>query len=176
MSTTERPAPAEYSPYFARYIDLVPDGPIVETLRRQIAETRTLLQGLSRERAAHPHAPGKWSVAEVVGHLSDAERVFAYRALCFARNDATPLPGFDEKSYAASAGFAARPFADVLEELVAVRAATVALFTGFDDAALARRGIANDAPVSVRALAWIIAGHELHHRAFLRARYLVAAP
>jgi uncharacterized damage-inducible protein DinB len=176
MTTAVRPAPGEYAPYYARYIDLVPDGPVVEALRRQITETQTLLRGLSAEQAAFRDAPGKWSVTEVVGHLADAERIFAYRALRFARGDATHLPGFDESAYAAQAGFGARLLAEVLAELVAVRAATVALYSGFDEAALGRRGIANDVPVSVRAIAWIIAGHEIHHRTILRERYLAAAP
>ncbi len=171
----DRPAPEEYAPYFSRYIDLVPDGSVVETLRAQIAETRALLAGLSAGQAAYRYAPGKWSVKEVVGHLVDAERVFAYRALRFARNDATPLPGFDENAFAANAGFDARPLDDLLQELTAVRAATVALFAGLDEAALSREGTANDVRVSVRAVAWIIAGHELHHRAILRERYLTGS-
>lgn len=170
-----RPTSGEYAPYYARYIDLVPEGSVVETLRRQIAGTSAMLKGLPVEKAGHRYAPGKWSVKEVVGHLADAERVFAYRALRFARNDATPLPGFDENAYAASASYDARLLADVLAEFVAVRAATAALFTTFDETAFGRQGIANGVPVSVRALAWIIAGHELHHRAILRDRYLTGA-
>ena len=175
MSLRRRPAPEEHAPYYARYIALVPDGDIVETLRRQIVETRALLGGVSPERAAVRYAPGKWSVTEVVGHLADGERVFAHRALRFARGDRTPLPGFDENDYAATARYASRPLADVLAELETVRAASVALFGTFDDAELSRRGIANEAEISVRAIVWIIAGHELHHRSVLRERYLAPA-
>lgn len=171
MTGARRPAESEYAPYYARYVALVPDGPIVETLRRQIAETSSLLKPLPDDRARHRYAPGKWSVKEVVGHLADSERVFAYRALRFARADGTGLPGFDENAYAAKAGHDERPLADVLEELEVVRAATVALLQGLPDPAWDRGGAANDVHVTVRALAWIIAGHERHHRAILAERY-----
>ncbi len=172
MSFAQRPSPDEHDPYYAHYVALVPDGSIVETLRHQIGETRALLAGLPAERAAYRYAPGKWSVTDVVGHLADAERVFAYRALRFARGDRTPLPGFDQDAFAAGARYASRPLADVVAELEAVRAASLALFGTFGDAELSRRGIANEAEISVRAIVWIIAGHELHHRTILRERYL----
>ncbi len=175
MSFTQRPAPDEYNPHFSGYLALVPDGSILETLRRQIGETRALLAGLPPERAAHRYAPGKWSMTEVVGHLADSERVFAYRALCVARGDRTPLPGFDESEYAARARYASRPLGEVLAELESARAASLALFETFDEAELSRRGTANDSEISVRALVWIVAGHELHHRALLRERYLAPA-
>ncbi len=175
MSFSQRPAPDEYHPHFSSYLALVPDGSIVETLRRQLGETRALLGSLSPERATHRYAPGTWSVTEVVGHLADAERVFAYRALCFARGDRTPLPGFDESAYAARARYASRPLGEVLAELESARAASLALFGTFDEAELSRRGTANDSEISVRALVWIVAGHELHHRALLRERYLFPA-
>ena len=173
MDLHRRPGGDEHAPYYGRYVALVPDGPIVETLRRQIAETRALVAGLSEDRARHRYAPEKWSVKEVLGHVSDSERVFAYRALRIGRGDATPLPGFDEKEYGATAPFDARPLGEVIAELESVRAATLTLLASFDEAAWNRRGTANEVPVSVRALAWIIAGHELHHRAILRERYLV---
>lgn len=172
MSDARRPSGAEHSPYFGRYVSLVPDGWIVDTLRRQIGETLAFLSPLPDERARHRYAPGKWSVKEVVGHVADSERVFAYRALRFARGDATELPGFDEKQYTANAPFDQRPLADVLREFEAVRGATVALFQGLPDPAWDRSGVANGDPVTVRALAWIIAGHERHHRAVLAERYL----
>lgn len=172
MTGARRPAPAEYAPYYSRYLAVVPEGEIVETLRSQIGETLALLSPLSEERARHRYAPGKWSVKEVVGHVADSERVFAYRALCFARADAAELPGFDEERYAANAPFDRRPLPEVLAELGAVRAATVTLLAGLPDAAWDRQGVANGNPVTVRALAWIIAGHERHHRALIRERYL----
>jgi len=172
MPAIRRPDPSEFAPYYGKYIGLVPDGSIVDCLETQIAGTSALLRSLPDEKANHRYAPGKWSVKEVVGHLADSERVFAYRALRFARNDRTSLPGFDENLYAANAGFAARPLGDVLSEYAAVRQATLTLFRGLSDEAWLRRGIASENSVSVCALAWIIAGHELHHRKILVERYL----
>ena len=129
------------------------------------------LLAVPRARWTHRYAPGKWSVSEVVGHLADTERIFAYRALRFARNDATPLAGFDENQFVPPANFDARPLPDLAEELRAVRLASVALFRRLDDAALARRGTANQVEITVRALPWIIAGHERHHVAVLKERY-----
>ena len=117
------------------------------------------------------YQPGKWSVKEVLGHITDGERVFSYRALRFARADQTPIPGFDETKWVPAGHFDRRSLQDLVAEYEAVRAATLALFASFDDEALLRRGKANDAEVSVRALAHIIAGHELHHVGLLRERY-----
>ncbi len=167
-----RPDPTEYAPYFERYLARVPEGDVVDLLAQQIEETVRLLSGLSEERARYRYAPGKWSVKEVVGHMADTERVLSYRALRFARGDETPLPGFDENALVANAGFDARPLADLLGEFEAVRRATVALFRGFPPEAARRRGVANEKTVSVRALAYIIAGHERHHRDILAERYL----
>ncbi len=172
---TDRPATGEYHEYYARYVGLVPAGDIVRILEDQIAATVDPLRGLDDAGAAHAYAPGKWTVAEVVGHLCDAERVFAHRALRFGRGDATPLPGFDENAYVPAGQFTTRPLAPLLDELIAVRAASVALFANLPEAAWTRTGPANGIPVSVRALAFIIAGHELHHRALLAARYGVGA-
>lgn len=174
MSATApaRPGSDEYAPYYEKYISRVPEGGIVETLRRQSADTLALLRSLSEEQAASRYEPGKWSVKELVGHICDGERVFAYRALRFARNDSTPLPGFDQDPYVAAGNFDARTIRDLADEFESVRAATLSLFASLDEEAWARRGAANDTPVSVRALAHIIAGHELHHVGILRERYL----
>jgi hypothetical protein len=166
-----RPEPPEYAPFYASYIARVPPGDLIEILGLQGALTQRLLAPLDETHALHRYAPGKWSVKEVLGHLADAERVFAYRALRFARADETPLPGFDEQKWVPAGGFDRRPLPALLAELAAVRAATRAQFTGFDAAAWLRRGTANNNPVSVRALGAIIAGHELHHVAILRERY-----
>jgi hypothetical protein len=166
-----RPAADEHAPYYGRYIEQVPGADARAALAAQIEATLEALAPLDEARALHRYAPGKWSVKQVVGHLSDAERVFAYRALRIGRGDATPLPGFDENVYAASGGFDARPLAALLDELRVVRAGTLALFAGFEPAALERRGTANGTPVSVRALAWIVAGHERHHLGVLHERY-----
>jgi hypothetical protein len=168
---TTRPAGNEFVPYFSRYIDLVPDGPIVETLRSQIADTVALLAAVPGDREEHRYQADKWSVKEVAGHLSDSERVFACRALRFAREDATPLPGFDSDSYVPAGRFGARRLKDLVEEYRAVRVATVRLFEALDEAAFGQTGTASGNPDSVRALAWIIAGHERHHDALLKERY-----
>jgi hypothetical protein len=140
-------------------------------LRAQSASTPRLLSGLSEAQAMHRYAAGKWSVKEVVGHIIDGERVFSYRALRIARADTTPLPGFDEEAWVPAAHFDRRPMPDLVADYQTVRAATVALFASFDEDALTRIGTANDQPVSVRALAHMIAGHELHHVGLLRERY-----
>jgi len=175
VSWSQRPQPDEYPAYFERYIRLVPDGDILVTLGRQMEESAAFLAGISEQRAHFRYAPGKWSVKEVVGHVIDSERVFAYRGLCFARNDRTPLPGFDENAYVAVAGFDPRPLAELASELRLVRAASIALFTSLDEEALARRGTANDRLHTARAVPWIIAGHELHHLDVVSKRYLYTA-
>lgn len=167
-----RPAPDEFAPYYGRYIDKVPDGDIVATLRDQVEATLAVLRAIPDAKAGHRYAPDKWSIREVVGHLSDAERIFTYRALRIARGDETPLPGFDENAFVSRARLDARSFAGLIDEYAAVRAATVALFDSLFPEEWTRRGIASDKGVSVRALAWITAGHERHHLEILRARYL----
>jgi hypothetical protein len=158
-----RPVSGEYRPYFDTYIRLVPDGDIVARLDNQIAETVAALKDFTPEQAEWRPAPGEWNMKEIVGHLADSERVFAFRAVSFARNDPTPLPGMDQNIYMAGATFADRTLDDVVEEFVAVRRASLALFRGLDAAAWARGGAADGSPLSVRALAYITAGHELHH-------------
>jgi len=165
----------ELASYYAGYVGHAKaiGGDAIVHLAAQGERTAALLAAVPEERAGFRYAPGKWSVREVVGHLADSERIMSYRALRIGRGDSTPLAGFDQDAYMPAAGFDARSLADLARELAAVRAATVALFSHFDDAALARRGTANDKAVSVRALAGIIAGHELHHLAILRERYSV---
>jgi len=173
MIRIPKPQPEEHAEYYAKYIKLVGDDAL-GALRAQSASTPRLLSGLSDAQAMHRYAPGKWSVKEVVGHLLDGERVFGYRALRIARADATPLPGFDENAWVPAAHFDRRPMPDLVADYQTVRAATVALFSSFDEEALTRVGTANDNPFSVRALAHIIAGHELHHVGLLRDRYGLA--
>jgi uncharacterized damage-inducible protein DinB len=167
----ERPAPGEYAPAFHRYVERVPERPLLEELARQGRETVATLGALPAEKARYRYAPDKWSVTQVAGHVSDCERVFAHRLLWFARGDATPLPGFDEDDWMKVSPWDRRELPDVLAELAAVRQATLALLGSLDAAAVARTGTANGVPITVRALAHIIAGHELHHRAVLRERY-----
>ena len=171
-SLAARPLDTEYAPYYGRYVSRVPDGDVVRTLETQIADTLALLRGVPEARAGHRYADDKWSLKEVVGHMADAERIFAYRAMRIGRGDATPLPGFEQDDYVRNAGFDRVPLADLVAELEAVRRATILLLRGMDDAALARRGTASGFDVTVRALAFIIAGHERHHAGIIRERYL----
>ncbi|HEV2862053.1 MAG TPA: DinB family protein [Pyrinomonadaceae bacterium] len=167
-----KPESGEYADYYEKYVALVPDGNVVETLGRQIYETLALLGNVDEERAGRSYEPGKWSIKEVVGHIVDGERVFAYRALRFARGDQTPLPGFDQETFSRHVDFNARTLPDILEEFAEVRRATVGLLRSLTEEAWVRRGVASDNEVSVRALAYIIAGHEAHHVRILRERYL----
>lgn len=170
-----RPDPGEYNAYYDRYVALVPPGDIIALLTVQLDDTIALLRDLSEEQALHTYAPGKWSIKEVLGHIMDAERIFMGRALRFARGDATPLPSFDENAYTPAGAFNARPLASLISEFTAVRRATVALLAGLSADAWERKGTASNHPVSVRGLAWITAGHELHHRMILTQRYLAEA-
>ena len=171
MSMTARPDATEHTAYFGRYTTLVPDGSIVETLRKQMGETSALLARVPVDREEHRYADGKWSVKEVVGHLADAERVFAYRALRIARGDKTPLPSFEENDYVPAGRFGKRTLKSLAEEFRAVRESTLKLFEGLDEEAMSQRGTASGNSVTTRALAWIIAGHERHHVALLKERY-----
>ncbi len=167
-----KPDASEFLEYYGKYVARVPGGDAMKALQDQLGEVLTLVRELPEERGGHRYAPDKWSIREVLGHIMDAERIFAYRALRIARGDATPLATFDENAYVPAGRFDARTLADLAEEYQAVRRATVLLFRSMDGDALGRMGVASGAGVSVRALAWIIAGHEAHHVALLRERYL----
>jgi len=169
---TRRPDPTEYDPYFGKYIGLVPDGDIVATLSSQSESTLALLRTVPEQKAGHAYAPGKWSIKEVAGHVTDTERIFAYRALRIGRNDRTPLAGFEQDDYVANTNFNARTLGSLMEEFAAVRRATVQLFKHFTGEEWQRRGTANDREITSRALAYNIAGHELHHVGVLQSRYL----
>jgi uncharacterized damage-inducible protein DinB len=168
----ERPSEREHAPYYGKYIALVPAGDIVAILRTQGQTFLELLRHVPEGSSDHAYAPGKWSIKEVVGHVADAERVFAYRALRFARADPTPLPAFDENRWMPWSQYADRALAHVASEFAAVRAATIALLDGLPEEAWTREGEASGHNVSVRAIAAIMAGHELHHRQILLERYL----
>ena len=171
-----RPEPSEYAPYHANYISLVQGSDILSTLESGLRQTAHLFAARSERDGDFRYAPDKWSVKEVLGHVSDCERHFAYRALRFARNDKAPVEGFEQDDYVRSAAFGRRRLADLAAEFSHVRNATIALFRGLDGEAWLRRGVANKNEVTVRALAWIIAGHELHHRHILEERYFPAIP
>ena len=169
-----RPQPSEYAPYYDRYIARVSGEDILNTLDQQRRETMLLLSGRDDEDGNFRYAPGKWSAKEVIGHVCDTERVFAYRALRISRADATPLEGFEQDDYVRNGPCAERPFCDLVEDFIAVRRATLSLLRNLDEAAWTRRGLANKHEVTVRALAYVIAGHELHHRGILEEKYFAA--
>jgi DinB superfamily len=167
-----RPGADEFAPYYAGYVSKVPDGDVVEALIGGTEIAAALLADLPDEVAARAYAPGKWTLKEVVLHCADAERIFAYRALRIGRGDQTDLPGWDEQAYAPLSGANARSLDSVLDELQAVREASVLLFEGLPVEAWLRRGRANGHAVTVRGLAWIMAGHLLHHLDVVQERYL----
>jgi hypothetical protein len=166
-----RPGADEHLPYYAQYIALVPDGHVVERLERQITESAAFLATFTPEQALWREGPGEWNVVEIVGHLADAERVFGYRALRIARADPVMWTNVEFGDWAAVASFHLRPLDDVVAEYAAVRAAFVAFLRGLDTAAWARRAPAEWTLRSVRAIAYAMAGHELHHLASIRRQH-----
>ena len=169
--TVARPQPGEYAPYYSRYVSLVEGEDILSTLDQQRRQTMMLLSGREEEDGNFRYAPEKWSAKEVLGHVCDTERIFAYRALRISRSDATPMEGFEQDDYVRNGPFAHRALSDLVEDLIAVRRATLSLLRNLDEAAWTRRGTASKNEVSVRGLAYIIAGHELHHRRILEEKY-----
>lgn len=167
-----RPAGDEYDSYYKRYVSLVAGGDIIATLTNQIAETRRVLGEIDEQQAGFRYADGKWSVRELVGHIIDTERIFAYRALRIARGDATPIEGYEQNPYVENASFDSSDLADLSEEFALLRQSNLLMYRGLSEAAWHRRGVANDCEITVRALAYITAGHELYHLDILRSRYL----
>ena len=172
QAAAAKPAPTEHAPEFSKYVTLVPEGDIIQTLEQQIENSLSLLRTIPSDKANFRYAPDKWSVKELLGHLIDSERIFSYRALRFARNDQTPLPGYEQDDYVREGDFDSRNLADMAEEFATLRRATIQLFRPLNETEWLRHGKANENDVSVRALAYIIAGHELHHMEVLRSRYL----
>jgi hypothetical protein len=168
-----RPLEAEYAPFYRGYVAHVSEEEILPVLRSQLDELDVLLGRVTPERETYAYAEGKWSIRELAGHLIDAERVFGYRAFCIARGESRNLPGFDENQYMLSAPYNQIYLEDLLSELRLVRQANIAMLRNLDDQAWMRLGTANDAQVSVRALAFIMAGHVRHHMGVLRERYQV---
>jgi hypothetical protein len=167
-----RPGADEFASFYAGYVQQVPDGDIVEALIGGAEISAALLGDLPDDLASRAYGPGKWTLKEVVLHCADTERIFAYRALRIARGDTTPLPGFDENAYTPLSGAASRTLEDILDELQSVREASVTLFSGLPSEAWTRRGMASGKEVSVRGIAWITAGHLLHHMGVIQDRYL----
>jgi hypothetical protein len=167
-----RPEAADYFEYFGQYVDTVPDGDITATLEDQWEETEGLLASIPAEKEEFRYAPGKWSVRELVGHLIDTERVFAFRSLWIARGAEEGLPSMDQDQWGGTSNARGRILADLAEEWRAVRRSSVQLFRSFDEEAWMRMGMASGLEFRVRAFPWIVAGHELHHRALLKSDYL----
>lgn len=166
------PEISEYQSYFRKYVSLVQGDDLTEILDHQLTDSLVTLTGISEAKSLHRYDFGKWSIKEVLGHLIDSERIFTYRALRFARNDQTPLEGFDQDPYVVGAGFDERPWGELVAEFEHVRRATILFFRGLKPEAQQRFGVANNAPITVRALGYVIAGHELHHLGILREKYL----
>ncbi|MGD0292197.1 MAG: DinB family protein [Candidatus Binataceae bacterium] len=167
-----RPQPAEYDPYYEKYLSLILGNDILAALDEQRRQMVLLLSGRTEADGDLRYAPQKWSLKEVLGHINDTERIMSYRALRISRGDATSIEGFEQDDYVRNGPFGRRSLADLIEDYIAVRRATVSLFRNLDEAAWTRRGIANKNEVTVRALAYIIAGHELHHRRIIEEKYL----
>jgi uncharacterized damage-inducible protein DinB len=167
-----QPQTTEYNPYYGKYLSLVPEGDVISTLSRQLEDTLGFLRSLSEEQADSRYAPDKWSVKEVVGHVLDTERIFGHRLFRFARNDQSALPGYEQDDYVRAGNFGKRSLSDLAEEFEHVRRANLLLLRSLDDEAWLRRGTANDSEISVRALAYILAGHETHHMQIIREKYL----
>ena len=170
-ATIGRPEPGEYAPYYDRYISQISGNDILAELDSQRRQTLLLLSGRSEADGDFRYEPDKWSAKQVLGHVCDTERIFAYRALRIARGDRTPIEGYEQDDYVTNGPFAARPLCELIDDYIAVRRATLTLFRNMDEQAWLRRGIANKNEVSVRALAYMIAGHDQHHRRILDEKY-----
>ena len=172
-SLIQRPAVQESGDYFKGYINQVEGEDIMQILTDLKVQTSQLLENLSTEKWDFAYAPGKWTIKEMIVHLIDAERVFSYRALRFARNDQTPLPGFDQDDYTPESRAHQRSIDSIIREYKSVRDASLSLFESLDEKAWKNIGTASNSPFSPLALAFVIAGHEIHHMKILRERYLV---
>ena len=167
-----RPAISEYPEFYATYIQKVNGDDLIRSLQEGEKELIQLLGSIAPSKFSFRYAPGKWSIQEIISHIIDAERVFSYRALRFSRNDATALPGFDENSWVPESNASNRIMQDIISEYSYVRLATISLFKSFTSEMTLRSGLANGKRISVRALGYAIAGHELHHAMVIRERYL----
>lgn len=170
--TIKRPDQSEFAPFYAGYIDKVPNSGPAALMTAQI-DALERLRGLPEDKANHAYAAGKWTVKELIGHVADAERVFSYRLTRIARGDKTPMAGFDENVWAKTAPHGKRKMADVVDEMIAIRRATLALVDSLDESTIGNVGLANNNSVSARAICWIMAGHTQHHLGILAERYAV---
>ncbi len=169
----ERPQPQEYAAYYHDYVVQIPeDSSILHRMESQIQELRELASHLPGGNAGFRYAEGKWSLAEVVGHIIDSERIFATRALVFSRNDPTEYPGFEQDDYVVEANSDNRPFSNLVDEFEYLRRGNILMFHGMTDEMLLRKGVANNNRMSVRGVVWVMAGHVSHHIRIIRERYL----
>ena len=168
----ERPTTADSPEYYFTYIDRVPEGDVIKLLESQIRDTVTLLRSIPEERNTHAYADGKWRICDVIGHMIDCERVFAYRGLRIARGDKTPMPGFEQDDYVSGTDFSNRTLASLADEFETVRTSTIQLFKNMTPEEVARTGTASGGTFSTRAMPFIIVGHEIHHVGVLKERYL----
>ncbi len=168
-----RPKPGDYNPYYDTYISLIEDDNIIRVLENQIKTSETYLRTFSEEKGNYSYADGKWTVKEVLGHVIDTERIMAYRALAFARNEKQAIPGFEQDDYVAESNFNKRSLDDLINEFKTVRESNIILFKSFDEEILNRRGTSSESKITVRALIYIIAGHEKHHMKILNEKYVV---
>ena len=172
----KRPEATEYVEFYTGYISKVPGSDLLSVLESQRAQMLKLFSGRSERDGGFCYAPGKWTVKEVLGHITDTERIFTYRALRIGRGDQTPLPGFEQDDFVKNGGFANRTLADLAEEFGAVRSASIGLFRSFNEETWSRRGVASQKEVTVRALGFMTAGHQIHHRMILEERYFPVFP
>lgn len=167
-----KPSPASHSSYFQRYIDLVPEVDLTEAFRHQSLALTKFLYSINEEKSNHSYAPGKWTIKELIQHMIDTERIFAYRALCFARKEEQNLPGFEENDYAANSNANGRHWKDLADEFLFVRKSTEILFNGFTEEALNNSGTANNNPATAASMGFTAIGHVYHHMNILKERYL----
>lgn len=168
----KRPASAEYAPYFDTYVRLVPNGSIEELLTAQLGEMRALLGEISDEQASYRYAPGKWSLKQVLGHITDNERVWAYRLLRIARGDAIVFESYDQDKFIQEASFDSLTISELIDDYSFVRRSTLSLLRGLSEAVWSQQGELYGKPLTARAAAYVIAGHELHHRSVIKQKYL----
>lgn len=172
----KRPEASEYAEYYGKYVAKVPGTDVLGTLETERMHMSQLFSGRLERDGNFRYAPGKWTIKEVLGHITDTERIFTYRALRIARCDQTPLASFEQDDFVKNGGFATRTLADLAQEFDAVRGAGIALFRSFNDAAWSRRGVASEKEVTVRAMGFITAGHQIHHRLILEEHYFPVIP
>ncbi|MCM3090618.1 MULTISPECIES: DinB family protein [unclassified Cytobacillus] len=170
----KKPESNEYAPYYEKYVSSIPEGDLLQILDEQMRETMNLVKDLKEDQAQFRYAPEKWTIKEVIGHITDTERIMSYRMLCIGRGEKAELPGYDDNQYVKNGKFNRFSIRELSAQMSQVRQNTIALLKSLDDEALLRRGNANGTEVTARAIAYIIAGHEHHHRTLIKERYMGA--